>query len=201
MTELNLPETFRLFIAISLPENVKDEIEKAQNELRSALPGDSVRWTKRTQFHLTLKFLGDVEARRAEELAESLRRACGSFAAVQLHAARIGFFPPRGFPRVIWVGLEDAGGELPALQKAIEHAVAGFTHEKAEEKFSGHVTLGRARNIRRPQAELLVTLARGMAGRRFGEWRANEVELIRSELMSGGSRYTTLASARLAEQL
>jgi RNA 2',3'-cyclic 3'-phosphodiesterase len=201
MPESSPPETLRLFLAISVPEEVKDEMEKAQAELRRALPGDSVRWTKRAQFHLTLKFLGDVAAPRVVELTESLRGACENFAALRLRAEGIGFFPQRGFPRVIWIGLLDAGGELPALQKAVEGAVSGFTREQAEEKFSGHVTLGRARNLRRPQAELLEKLARGLAGRAFGEWRAEEVEIIQSELLSQGSRYTTLATARLAEKL
>lgn len=85
------PETYRVFIAISLPEQVKDEIERAQEELRGALPAECVRWTKRGQFHLTLKFLGDVESRRLEALTDSVGRACEGFGILQLRAGRIGF--------------------------------------------------------------------------------------------------------------
>src|SRR5205809_984446 len=107
MSETSTPETFRLFIAISVPDKVKDEIEKAQNELRRALPGGSVRWTKREQFHLTLKFLGNVEAPRVEELTESLRRGLEGFAALRLKAEQIGFFPDARRPRVVWAGVQD----------------------------------------------------------------------------------------------
>ena len=45
-----------------------------------------------------------------------------------------------------------------------------------------------------PQAEILARFSAGMADRFFGDWKANEVELIHSELSSGGARYTTLAA-------
>src|ERR1051325_8887109 len=100
-------ETIRLFIAIPLPEEVKNEIEKTQNELRQAVPGNFVRWTKRDQFHLTLKFLGGVETSRMGELTTALRDACGHFTALRLRAERIGFFPDLRFPRVIWAWVHD----------------------------------------------------------------------------------------------
>ena len=72
MPDAPAPETFRLFIAVTVPEEVKSEIEKTQTELRRALPKESVRWTKRDQFHLTLRFLGNVDAQRVGPLIEAL---------------------------------------------------------------------------------------------------------------------------------
>ena len=198
MSDTSIPAHPRLFIAISVPERVKDEMEKTQAELRAALPENAVRWMGRAQFHLTLKFLGNVEAQRVDALGDSLRRACGNFPALPLRAERIGCFPDLRYPRVIWAWVHDAGDVLPKLQLAIEGAVAGFTAEKSEEKFTGHVTLGRSKTIKRPQAEILARLAHGMTERFFGEWTADEVELIRSELSSSGARYSTVAVAPLA---
>jgi hypothetical protein len=62
----------------------------------------------------------------------------------------------------------------------------------------GHVTLGRCRTIKRRQAELLARRARAIEPGLFGEWTADSVDIIRSELASGGSHYTTLAAAPLA---
>ena len=190
-------EAFRLFIAIPLPEPVKDEIERAQTELRRALPDDCVRWTKRGQFHLTLRFLGDVDAARLDALKAALQLACGAFPAIRLQAERIGFFPHLRFPKVIWAWVHDEPGLLAKLQAAIEAAAREFTHEAVEQTFTGHVTLGRSQRIKRPQAEILAALAHGMTERRFGEWTAENVELIRSELLPGGPRYTVLAAAAL----
>lgn len=193
-------ETWRLFIAITVPDPVKDEIEKAQAELRRALPDAAVRWSKRAQFHLTLRFLGDVEAQRVAALTESLRRACRGFPALRLRAEGVDFFPDQRRPRVVWAGVQDAEGILPKLQGAIESAIADFTLQKAEGKFTGHLTLGRCAGIRPAQAESLSRLALEMGQRRFGEWTADKVELIRSESLPGGARHTTLATAPLEDE-
>jgi 2'-5' RNA ligase len=196
-TKMQRTETIRLFIAIPLPEEVKSQIEKTQNELRQAVPGKFIRWTKREHFHLTLKFLGNVEASLVAELTTVLRDACVHFTALRLRAERIGFFPDLRFPRVIWAWVHDENEILAKMQRVIESAVGNFSQENAEENFTGHVTLGRVKGIKRPQAEILAKLALGMTDRFFGEWAANRVELIRSELSANGSRYTTLAAIPL----
>lgn len=182
----------RLFVAISLPEDVKSEIEKAQREMRQALPPNAVRWTKREQFHLTMKFFGNVAEAHVGELIESLRNACLPFKSMRLRAEGVGFFPEARFPRVVWVGVRDSEETLPRLQQAIEASVKNFTEEKPEGKFMGHVTLGRIQHIHRSQAETLAKLANGMANRSFGAWIAEGVELIRSDLSPSGATYTTL---------
>lgn len=50
----------RAFIAINLPAEVREKLERVQRELKSALADSDVRWTKPAQVHLTLKFLGDI---------------------------------------------------------------------------------------------------------------------------------------------
>lgn len=190
-------KTHRLFIAIAVPEPVKDAVQAAQEALRPAVPGGAIRWTKRDQFHLTLRFLGDVEILRVEALAETVRRLCTSFRPVTLCAERIGFFPEARFPRVVWAGVKDVGRELSALQGAIQSAAAGFTSEKPEGTFTGHLTLGRVRSLSRQQAETLAAAAHGMEDRCFGEWVAGEVHLIRSELTPDGARHTAVTAFQL----
>jgi RNA 2',3'-cyclic 3'-phosphodiesterase len=192
---------FRLFVAISLPDAVKDEIEKAQGQIRGALREDFIRWAKPEQFHLTLKFLGNVAPSRVAELTEALRAACVNFSALQLRAERIGFFPNMRFPRVVWASVHDGKDILPRLQEAIATNIGGFVEKQEGKKFTGHITLGRMERINRPQSELLTKLAYGMGERFFGEWTANKVELIRSELSSSGSRYTTVAAIPLSGPL
>jgi 2'-5' RNA ligase len=188
---------YRLFVAMALPDDVKDAIERAQRQLRAAVPGRVVRWTKRGQFHLTLRFLGNVEVARVDEVTVSIRSACAGFGALQLRAGQIGFFPDARRPRVVWVGVTDGRGRLADLHRAVEAATAGFTGEAPEPRFSGHVTLGRCRMAKRSQAGILSTLARALEHTQFGEWTADHVELIRSEPLPEGSRYTTLASIPL----
>lgn len=191
-------ETYRVFIAISLPEPVKDEIEQAQEQLRGALPGKCVRWASREQLHLTLKFLGNVEVRRLDALTASIRSACVGFGALALHAGQIGFFPDARHPRVVWTRVRDERDRLPSLQRVVETAAAEFTSQAPEPKFTGHVTLGRCRAITRSQADVLSTLAKAMEDRVFGEWAADRLDVISSLLSPAGSHYATLASLPLA---
>lgn len=186
-------ESYRLFVSIALPEVVKAEITRAQAELKQALPPNSVQWAKPEQFHLTLKFLGNVPVTRVSELITGLTGASAGFGSIPLRAERLGFFPEARRPRVIWIGVRDEAGRLSVLQGAVETAVDGFTGEQSAAKFTGHVTVGRCKFLQRPQVELLSKLALKSSDRRFGEWTAEQMELIRSELSQHGSRHTTLA--------
>lgn len=192
-------ERFRLFIAVAIPGEVKAKMEAAQAELLRVLPEPSVRWTRREQFHLTLRFLGDVEAARVEALGGALRAACRGFGALHLRAERVGFFPDLRRPRVVWVGVQDQAEQLPRLQAAVELATREYTTEEKEERFTGHVTLARIKGIKRPEAQALGQAAAGMAERLFGQWTAYQVELMRSQLLPQGARHSTLASIALPD--
>jgi 2'-5' RNA ligase len=185
------PQHIRMFVAILTPEDIQSGMEQAQAELRRAASKARIGWT--TQFHLTLKFLGDVEAGRVEPLTEALRRACLGFAPLAMRAERIGFFPDPCRPRVVWAGVRDQRDELPRLQAAVESASREFTTEEPEKQFIGHITLGRIKAITRRDGEALAKAASGMAGRFFGEWQAAQVALMRSELSPTGARHTCVA--------
>lgn len=198
MSQGNESTEYRLFVALPIPDPVKDEIERLQDELRAVLPPKSVRWTKREQFHLTLRFLGQVSSQRVPALTEALRGACSEFAALKLRAELIGCFPSLRFPRVLWVWVHDEAEQLPWLQERIELAVGGFAAAAVEKDFTGHVTIARINGIRRAQAEILGKRAHESVDRRFGEWTANEVRLIQSELFPSGARHTVLGRFVLA---
>src|SRR5207249_100197 len=121
-----VPKALRLFIAVTIPEKVKTEIEKAQSELRRSVPSARARWTTREQFHLTLRFLGSVESERIDALTEAVRGACQGFAALELRAERIGFFPGPRRPRVVWAGIHDQQGQLGQVHRAVTAATQGF---------------------------------------------------------------------------
>ena len=192
-------ERFRLFVAVAIPEVVKAKMEEAQAELRRAVPGHGVRWTRREQFHLTLKFLGDVDAARVEALGEAIRAACRGFGALHLRAERVGFFPDERCPRVVWTGVQDQAERLPRLQQAVDAATRDFTIEQKDERFTGHVTLARIKAIRRPETGALGKAAAGLAEEVFGQWTAGSIELMRSVLSPQGASHSSLATIALAD--
>jgi RNA 2',3'-cyclic 3'-phosphodiesterase len=187
---------FRLFVALPLPEAVRRSILAAQGELRAAVPEGSVRWTKPDQLHVTLRFLGDVDAERVDELIASVQGACGHGGTIELQAGGLGVFPNRHRPRVLWTGIADRSGRLAALQRAVEAASAAFTTEKPEPAFTAHVTLGRCKTLNRKEIARLRTLM-DEKPRSFGRWTADSVQIFRSELGPGGSRHSLLAAVPL----
>jgi 2'-5' RNA ligase len=188
----------RAFVEFPIPEFVKEAIERAQDELRRALPEKSVRWTKREQFHLTLRFLGNVEPSRLRDLSNALRGACSGFPALKLRAERVGCFPDLRFPRVVWAWVHDDAEQLPVLQSRIDAAVGSFAENREEKKFTGHVTVARTNGIKRSKAEVLAKQVSALTEQRFGEWVASEVKLMRSELLPSGAVHSVLAAFPLA---
>ena len=140
-----------------------------------------------------MKFLGNVDTARVGALTDAVRVACARFTPLRLRAERVGCFPDLRKPRVVWVGVHDEGNQLAGLAKAVEDPAVGFTAEKREGEFTGHITVARMKNFKRPEAGILAGLAREMAERVLGEWTADAVELMHSELASDGAKHTCLA--------
>jgi 2'-5' RNA ligase len=197
MADDSSTEKLRLFVAIPIPEPVRDEIIRVQREMQPLAPRGVARWTRPDQFHLTLRFLGGVPVAGLEKLKESVNAVCRSARPLPLRAEGIGFFPNPHSPRVVWVGINDQTGLLVDLQKRIETAVQPITADPGAENFAGHVTLGRLKNLKSPDALKLAVHAQTMKDRTFGEWMAQEIEIIRSELSPVGACHTLLAAFRL----
>lgn len=186
-----------MFVAIPMPETVRNVVLSIQQEWQRLVSPTAVRWTKSEQFHLTLRFLGDVPAERVPALTAAVKAACAGAPPLPLRAQGVGFFPNVRSPRVIWVGVNDGEGRLAALQKKIEDAVGSFAEKPAAERFAGHVTLGRVKFLKPQEIEKLAGQAQALKDRLFGEWMANEVELMRSELSPTGAQHTLLAAIHL----
>ena len=188
----------RLFIALAVPPEVREEIGRAQGRLRRDAPPGAIRWTRPDQFHVTVKFLGDIPSAQLAALESSVSRVCAGCPALRLSARGIGFFPNEQRPRVIWVSANDPDGQLAELRRRLDEAMAPFAPVAKPEKFTGHITLGRFKPGRHAAIEKLLERATVLRDRHFGDWTAVTVEIVRSELSSTGARHTPLASCPLA---
>lgn len=124
----------RLFIALPMPE----EAIAALEPLCVGLP--DVHWTPADDFHLTLRFIGEVDHPTFYEIGQLLADVAAP--PFELRLAGLGVFPPRGLPHTLWAGVED-GQALMGLRRRIERVLkeAGVPPEKRN--FVPHVTLGR----------------------------------------------------------
>jgi len=127
----------RLFIAVDLPDTIKKNLET----MSFGIPG--ARWVAPDQIHLTVRFIGDVDGALFHDIKNSLEEVIVSPFDLQLKG--VGHFPPRGTPRVIWVGLE-LSESLQILRKKINTALLKIEVEPERRKFSPHITIARLKN-------------------------------------------------------
>ena len=198
-SEARVPQNLRLFIAILLPNEIKAEIASVQSKFRSALPASDISWTRREQFHLTLKFLGNVSGGRVDALKDTLFATCRSSSGLRLSAEGIGFFPQAGPPRVVWAAVREESGQLGRLYDQIAEATRDFGEPEKGQTFAGHITLARVRRIKRAESETLQTVARSLEKNVFGRWTTKKIEIMRSDLTPDGAHHESIASVRLGE--
>ena len=193
------PSAFwRLFIAIAVPPEIRAEIGRAQGRLKRETPPGTVRWTQSEQFHITLKFLGDVPTEQVSELEKSVAPVCAVSSSLRLSARGIGFFPNARKPRVIWAGAHDDDGRLDKLHRRIDEALRWLAPGERSEKFTGHITLGRFKPGHHAAIPRIVEQAAVFRERHFGKWQAEKIEIVRSELTSVGAEHIPIAAFTLA---
>ena len=152
-----------------------------------------VAWVGRDNFHLTLKFLGDVDPGRLQAIVAALGGAVAGCPPFDLGVGGLGAFPSPTRPRVLWVGLEEGATEAARLAGRVDDALAGVGFERETRAFSPHVTLGRVREPRRQPG-----LAEVLRGGGFGRQRVDRLRLMQSTLSPHGARYTELAAVPLS---
>ena len=124
----------RLFVALGLPDALCDEL----SAMCGGIPG--ARWVPEENYHLTLRFIGEVPGWRAQEVDEALSgiRAPG----FDLTLRGLGTFGKSGRVSALWVGVEKTE-PLVFLQSKVETALQRIGLEPERRRFAPHVTLAR----------------------------------------------------------
>lgn len=185
-------DVIRTFVCIEIPESSKNRIGELQEEMRKT--GGSVSWTRPSNIHLTLKFLGGVPASRIEHVSKAVSRAANGITQFEIEVAGTGCFPSARNPRVLWVGLTDVPDTMNRLYSNIERELEreGFSREKR--RFSPHLTIGRVKTPGTGASVAEQLIARGFEPERF---TATELIVMRSDLKPTGSIYSPQATIRL----
>lgn len=190
-----MTESIRSFIAVPIAPELAGSVGAVQESLRAA--GPEVKWVDPGCFHLTLKFLGDVQRERLEALWPSVEGLLDGLAQFRLRLHGVGAFPHPSRPRVIWVAAAEGAAELKALAAAVEKACGlhGFAEE--ERPFRAHLTVGRVRRPA-PNARLEAAIVE-MRDREVGAMEAERVLLMKSDLKPGGPVYHILNETLLTK--
>lgn len=188
-------EQWRLFWAVNLPAPLKAKLASLQEKLKQT--NADAKWVEEQNLHLTLQFLGDVDAQKTASLTGNMQNVLDGFPAFRLLLGGLGFFPNARRPRVFWAGIT---GDLPSLKRLHEQVqkanlLSGFPAEERE--FSPHLTLARLRSNRGLSALLKAVEELGDSAADLGELSVTSVDLMKSELSRRGPTYTVLAAIKL----
>lgn len=175
----------RLFVGIEFPPELKLHLSM----LETVIPG--ARWVDPGNFHLTLRFIGEVDEGVAADIDEALVRLRARRFTLQL--AGTGVFGG-GKPRALWVGVE-RHPELVALRDKIEKALIRIGLEPEQRKFAPHVTLAR---LREPVLDKLGEFLAANAQFRAAPLPVEQFSLIASFPTKAGSIYEDQADYPLS---
>jgi 2'-5' RNA ligase len=185
----------RLFLALALPETVRRLLHGLTGRAKA------VRWTPEAQLHLTLRFLGDVPAEQTETLLARLHTV--RVRPFPLAVEGAGAFPPKGAPRVLWIGVGSGHPRLHQLRQRVDDAVLAAGVPMDVRMFHPHVTLGRCLDDGKAGADRWLRAHREFAGPTF---TVDAYELYASELHAFGAvhslieRFPLGAAAALEEE-
>jgi 2'-5' RNA ligase len=188
----------RLFVALEIPPPVRENLAALINDLRAADAPSSknrARWVRAENLHVTLKFIGPVDAVKLDAIRAALAEV-RSDAEVELRFRGLGFFPHDRRPRVLWAGVEGSPN-LPLLAREIESRLARLGVPPERREFAPHLTVAR---FDPPGIfEKLRAAAQRNTAREFGIVRTGEFHLFESKTRPTGAEYTRLSSFSLVK--
>jgi RNA 2',3'-cyclic 3'-phosphodiesterase len=179
----------RTFIAIELPQEIKDSLGRLQTKLKAA--GADVKWVEPKNIHLTIKFLGEIAEPTKDQVSAVLEKICRSRKAFEITLSSCGAFPNISSPRVIWIGVDQGNSQVKEIAQAVETDLSVIGIPEEEREFSSHITLGRTRSSKnRPE---LATLLSEISLKPLKEqFPASKLTLFKSTLTPRGPVYEVL---------
>jgi 2'-5' RNA ligase len=169
----------RLFVAISLPDSTRDALLDLNTHMRG------VYWSERDQMHLTLGFFGYVPEHVDVALREKLSAI--QFRVFFLPIAGVSTFPPKGAPKIIWIGVGKGHPHLFQIHKRVQEAALAVGLEPELRAWHPHITLARCRDV---SAQTLRKFLQSNADVDLGLIRVAAFHLYSSQLTPAGPVYT-----------
>ncbi len=173
----------RVFIAVDIPEDVIEELKKAQKYLKE----DNLKPVK--DFHLTLKFLGEIPEPNVENVKDLLKQI--KFKPFKAQLTSIGVFPNPNYVRIVWVGISPEN--FISLQRDVDNSLEKIGFKK-DKRFHPHLTLARVNFVKDKEGFKRILEDIKVEKKEF---KVNEFKLIKSTLTREGPIYEDLEVFKL----
>lgn len=177
----------RLFVAIPLPEFVKKNLGDLQQ------PIEGVRWQQQSQLHITLKFLGDTDRDRIQDLQTHLSKIDRPSFSITISG--FGYFPEGKQPRVLWAGIEK-NKPLTKLYREVEQHCTALGFEEDARSFKPHITIARTDGV--PKRDVMSFINQHKQFR-ISDVPVDEFVLYESKLDPDGAKHSRLKTFELED--
>ncbi|MFK7802255.1 MAG: RNA 2',3'-cyclic phosphodiesterase [Anaerolineae bacterium] len=191
-----MSDGIRIFVAISITDEVREVLEDIQIDLGDMLPENAITWTRPKSMHLTLAFLGDGnQPEQVAAVCDLLDKVTADIKSFPLRLGAIGCFPRRRNPKVIHTGLQGGVKQLHTLKERLDSSLEIIDYKPEARKYTPHLTLGR---VRKPDQVEKAQLPFG-SHTPPADWRVTAVHLYHSfRTKKRGPQYKIIHSAQLS---
>ncbi len=187
-------ERVRAFISVDIEGELSEKLYKLTESLK--LTGADIKVVEKENFHITIRFLGNVPVDMIDKIEEIMKKAVENISVHKIKLKGVGAFPNESRPRVVWVGVE--GDELlREINRVIERELRKMGFKPETKPFTAHVTLARVRSGRRLNE--LSKWIEDMKDIELGELEVKSIRLKKSTLTPKGPIYETLREVKLNE--
>lgn len=179
----------RLFIAVSVPEELKERIKEVQSKLAGI---SDIRLVEKKNLHFTIKFLGETDM--LENIENCMKKALEGLHQFDIEIAGIDAFPSGNYVRVVWFSVGNGLEEFKRMMKSIDTGLSKIGFEQ-EEKYVPHLTIARVRSG--SSSAELVKLLEVIEKTEIGTMHLKELKLVNSTLTRAGPVYEEVYSVKL----
>lgn len=184
----------RLFIAIDIPENIKEKILEIQRRLDKK--EFDIKFVELENLHITLKFLGEVHEDKINEIKERVYKIAKNFYKFKINLQGFGYFGSEKYIKVLWIDVKDNKEKLIKLMNLLNRELENIKMENYP--LNPHLTVGRVRSGK--NKEKLLFIVKNLHNVKIGEVYVKEIKLKQSILTKHGPVYKDIERFVLGEE-
>jgi len=176
----------RSFLAIDLDYNLKEDIIEIQNEFKKI--DSNMKFVKKENFHLTLKFFGDITLDCASKISNNIESVLKNYDLFDLELVGCGTFANKNHIKVIWIGFKN-NEILTTLQKELDSNFSSLKFKK-EKNYKTHLTIARLKSPK--NKDLIKEVVSKNKNIKIGKMKVRKISLKKSTLTPNGPIYEDL---------
>ncbi|MDO5851879.1 MAG: RNA 2',3'-cyclic phosphodiesterase [Methanobacteriaceae archaeon] len=184
----------RSFLAIEIKSELKEDILNIQKEFLDE--NSRIKFVEKENLHLTLKFFGDINDKKIKEIESIITHTLSNYNSFQLNLEKIGVFPNKKHPKVIWIGTHTIDNVLVKLIKELDKEFNNIGFQK-EKSYIPHLTIARVKYI--DNKEKLINTLNKLQNISLGNMNITSIKLKSSKLTPNGPIYSTINSFKIED--